>query len=460
MNAKGRGFGFQKKRDNAVVEAPPPPGLHVRQAAAAAIAEIIVNGRTLDERMAADEAAGRLTKMDARDRALMRSIVTVALRRFGTIKVILAQLLERGLPKKGQALEWVLTAAAAQILFMDVPDHAAVDLAVHATKRDPATLPFASLVNGVLRNLARGKDELLASVDPFADVPTWLAARWRKNWGETSAAAIAAMLQQEPTLDLSVKSDPEKWAEKLGGTVLPTGSVRLASHTAIADLEAYQDGEWWVQDASAALPARLLGVKAGESVVDLCAAPGGKTIQLALAGAKVTALDRSAERMKRLAANLQRVGVEADLKVGDALTFEATTFDAILLDAPCTSTGTIRRNPDAAWTKRASHIPVLAATQSKMLDRAIHLLRPGGRLVYCTCSLEPEEGEAQVAALLRRNPDVERVPVLPEEIGGLSACITPEGDVRTLPCHLPNPDPRMAGLDGFYMARLVRRVGG
>ncbi len=459
MNVKGRGFGFQKKRDSAEVDAPPPPGLHVRQAAAAAIAEIIVNGRTLDERLAADEAAGRLARMDARDRALMKSIVIVSLRRFGVIKAILAQLLELGLPKKGQALEWILVAAAAQILFMDVPDHAAVDLAVHATKRDPATLPFAALVNGALRNMTRNKDELLAGADRFADVPAWLAARWRKNWGEEGAAEIAAMLRLEPTLDLTVKSDPQTWAERLGGKVLPTGSVRLAPHTAIAELEGYEAGEWWVQDASAALPARLLGAAPGERIADLCAAPGGKTIQLALAGARVTALDRSAERMKRLAANLQRVGVEADLQVGDVLTYDAPPFDAILLDAPCTSTGTIRRNPDIAWTKRASHIPVMAAAQTKMLDRAVRMLRPGGRLVYSTCSLEPEEGEAQISALLRRNPDVMRVPVTAAEIGGLAECITPDGDVRTLPNHLPDSDARMAGLDGFYMARLVRRVG-
>jgi len=241
--------------------------------------------------------------------------------------------------------------------------------------------------------------------------------------------------------------------------VLPTGSVRLASHAPVMDLQGYQEGAWWVQNAAAALPAKLLNPRPGERIADLCAAPGGKTIQLALSGARVTALDRSAERMKRVAANLQRTAVEADLQVGDALTFDAPPFDAILLDAPCTATGTIRHNPDVAWTKRISHVSAMAATQTKMLDRAIKMLRPGGRLVYCTCSLEPEEGEAQIAALLRRNPDVVRLPVSAEEIGGLSDCLTPSGDVRTLPHHLPHEDPRMAGLDGFYMARLQRRDG-
>jgi len=287
VNGKNRAFGFQRRRENAESDAP-PPGLAVRQAAAAALAEIIVNGRTLDERLAADEAAGRLARFDVRDRALMRSIVVVALRRYGTIKAILGELLERGLPKKAQSLEWILVTAAAQILFMDVPDHAAVDLAVHATKRDNATLPFASLVNGVLRNLARGKEAFLANANAEADIPAWLLARWRKTYGDEAAIKIAAMLREEPTLDLSVRSDAAVWAERLGGAVLPTGSVRLSTHKPISELEGYGEGQWWVQDVSAALPARVLAAKSGEKVADLCAAPGGKTIQLALSGADVT----------------------------------------------------------------------------------------------------------------------------------------------------------------------------
>jgi 16S rRNA (cytosine967-C5)-methyltransferase len=198
-------------------------------------------------------------------------------------------------------------------------------------------------------------------------------------------------------------------------------------------------------------------VRPGERVADLCAAPGGKTAQLAAAGAQVTALDRSAERLKRLATNLQRLNLSAEIRVGDALAFDAAPFDAILLDAPCSATGTIRRHPDVAWTKKPGDIGALAAVQSKMLDRAAALLASGGRLVYCTCSLEPEEGELQIAALLRRNPDLVRVPILYDEIGGLAECLNPEGELRTLPCHLPNEASRLAGLDGFFAARLARR---
>jgi 16S rRNA (cytosine967-C5)-methyltransferase len=309
----------------------------------------------------------------------------------------------------------------------------------------------------VLRNVVRCREELREPEDPFLDTPAWLAARWRKTYGEATAIALAETHRLEPTLDLSVKSDAAAWAERLDGIVLPTDSVRLSTRTAIADLDGYGDGAWWVQDAAASLPARLLNVRAGERVADLCAAPGGKTAQLAHAGAQVVALDRSAERMKRLATNMARLDLTVTVSIGDVLNFDGGPYDAILLDAPCTATGTIRRHPDVAWTKRASDISTLATTQARMIDRALTLLKSGGRLVYCTCSLEPEEGELQIAALLRRNPDVVRVPIKPDEIGGMPECINEHGDLRTLPIHLWTDDPRLSGLDGFFAARLERR---
>ena len=432
---------------------PPPPGLAARQAAAAAFADVVANGRSLDERFAADSHFS----LDVRDRALARSIVVASLRRLGTIRAALARFLERGLPKKAGPLEYILTTSAAQILFMDVPDHAAVDLAVHAARADQRSAPFAALVNAVLRNIAREKESILAVEDPFLDIPMWLAARWRKAYGEDVAARMAVMLRHEPTLDLTVCGDGQEWADKIGGIVLPTGSVRLVNRAAIEELPGYAEGQWWVQDAAAALPARLLNVRPGERVADLCAAPGGKSAQLAAAGAEVVALDKSAERLRRLAVNFERLRLPVDIAVGDALTFEAQPFDAILLDAPCSATGTIRRHPDVAWVKRASDIAALALVQAKMLERACGMLKPGGRLVYCTCSLEAEEGPAQIAALLRRNPDMVRLPVSADEIGGMSECLTAEGEVRTMPIHLPNDDPRLAGLDGFFMARLQRK---
>jgi 16S rRNA (cytosine967-C5)-methyltransferase len=238
--------------------------------------------------------------------------------------------------------------------------------------------------------------------------------------------------------------------------VLPTGSVRLDTHTPVAELEGYADGQWWVQDAAAALPARLLRPAPGMRIVDLCAAPGGKAAELAAAGADLTTVDRSAERLKLLAANFARLRLHTEVVVADALTFDASPFDAVLLDAPCSATGTIRRHPDVAWIKRPGDLVPLVKLQADLLDKAIALARPGGAIVYCVCSLEPEEGEAQIAAVLRRNPDVRRLGVTSEEVGGIAECLTPAGDLRTLPCHLWGDDLRRSGLDGFFATRLVK----
>jgi 16S rRNA (cytosine967-C5)-methyltransferase len=424
--------------------------------AARAVAEALTLSRPLEERLASDVTLQR-GGLDGRDRALARSIATVALRRLGTIRKALARRLEKGMPKRGGALEWTLIVAAAQILFLDTPDHAAVDLAVKAVRADPASAPFATLANAVLRAIARDRDAILASSDPLDDdTPAWLAQRWRSNYGESVAHAIAAAHRSEPTLDLSAKSDASGWAEQLGGLVLPTGSVRLDTHAPVAELDGYADGEWWVQDAAAALPARLLRPHPGMRVVDLCAAPGGKAAELASAGVDLTTVDRSAERLKLLAANFERLRLSSEIVVADALAFDAPPFDAVLLDAPCLATGTIRRHPDVAWIKRPGDLPPLVKLQAELLDKAIALARPGGAIVYCVCSLEPEEGEAQIAAVLRRNPDARRLPVAAEEIGGLTECLTASGDLRTLPCHLWGDNPRRSGLDGFFAARLVK----
>jgi 16S rRNA (cytosine967-C5)-methyltransferase len=435
--------------------APAPPGLAARVAAARAVGEALAQARPLDERLAAG-LGPRAGGLDPRDQALARSIATVALRRLGTIRKALARRMEKGMPKRG-GLEWTLIAAAAQILFLDTPDHAAVDLAVKAARAEQASAPFAALANAVLRAIARERDEILADSDPpDDDTPAWLAQRWRAAYGESAARAIAAAHRSEPTLDISVKSDPPGWAKRLGGVVLPTGSVRLDTHQPVAELEGYAEGEWWVQDAAAALPARLLRPRPGVRIVDLCAAPGGKAAELAAAGAEVTTVDRSAERLKLLAANFDRLRLRSNIVVADALTFDAPPFDAALLDAPCTATGTIRRHPDVAWIKRPGDLAQLVRLQSQLIDKAIALTRPGGLVVYCVCSLEPEEGEAQVAAVLRRNPDVQRLPIAAEEIGGLAECLTAAGDMRTLPCHLWGENPRRSGLDGFFAARLIK----
>jgi len=243
--------------------------------------------------------------------------------------------------------------------------------------------------------------------------------------------------------------------------VLPTGTVRMIAHGPVTALPGFAEGAWWVQDAAASLPARLFGDLQGLSVADLCAAPGGKTAQLALAGARVTAVDRSPARINRLRDNLERLSLDAQTVAADVQEWQpdsltAGPFDAVLLDAPCSSTGTIRRHPDVPWLKSETDIATLAALQPKLIDRAVALLKPGGTLVYCVCSLEPEEGVEQIAALLARNSGVARKPIAPDEVAGRTEFITADGDLRTLPPHLPDPGPRWGGLDGFYAARLVK----
>ena len=232
--------------------------------------------------------------------------------------------------------------------------------------------------------------------------------------------------------------------------------MRTIAHGTVTALPGFAEGAWWVQDAAAALPARLFGDVDGLRVADLCAAPGGKTAQLAAAGARVTAVDRAPARLERLRENLTRLSLTAELVCADVDEWQAEPFDAVLLDAPCSSTGTIRRHPDVPWLKQPADIAKLAALQRRLLERAVALTKPGGTLVYCTCSLEPEEGEDIVAGLLAREPGVRRAPIAASEVFGLGEFVTEDGDLRTLPCHFPDPDSRLAGVDGFYAARLIR----
>jgi 16S rRNA (cytosine967-C5)-methyltransferase len=437
------------------------PGLAVRRVAADIVEGVLNRHRALDEMLEGSDAraaTAALAALSDRDRGLTRAIVAVVLRRLGTLRHLLGSLLEEGLPAQAPRVETALLIGAAQILFLEVPDHAAVDLAVRLAREDRMALHFAGLINAVLRRIAREGKERIAALDaPVLDTPPWLMARWIKNYGEATAHAIAAANGREPALDLTVKSDAEAWAAKLDGRVLPTGSVRTIVHGAVTALSGFDEGAWWVQDAAAAIPARILGNVAGLRVADLCAAPGGKTAQLVVAGAKVTAVDRAPARLRRLQENLTRLSLEAELVCADAAAWTPEQhFDAVLLDAPCTSTGTIRRHPDVPWLKRSADIAALAAAQSRLLDHAITLVKPGGKLVYCTCSLEPEEGVDVVAALLAREQSVRRVPIAAAEVFGQTDFISPDGDLRTLPCHFTDADSRFAGVDGFYAARLEK----
>lgn len=435
------------------------PGLAARRIAADILDGVLHRHRTLDDQLDGAGAHPGLKILADRDRALMRRLVATILRRLGTLGHVLSRLLDRGIPTDAPRAQSALLIGAAQILWMDVPDHAAVDLAVRLVQADRRAAKYAGLVNAVLRRCAREGKAIVEEVSTQTlDVPAWLLSRWVAHYGEVTAREIALALAHEPSLDLSVKSEPAQWASRLHGEVLPTGTVRTLLHGPITTLPGFAEGQWWVQDAAAALPARLFGDVAGKQIADLCAAPGGKTAQLALAGATVTAVDRSPARMARLRDNLARLGLAAESVVADAVEWPAPAedFDGILVDAPCTSTGTIRRHPDVAWLRQEADIAPLAVLQKRLLQKAVSLLKPGGLLVYCTCSLEPEEGEQAISTLLSTERGMRRVPIDAGEVAGLTEIITADGDLRTLPCHLPHHDPRLGGLDGFYASRLIK----
>ncbi len=424
----------------------PASGLPARAVALEALSRVLRRRLSLDDAL---DPGG----LDERDRAFARLLSATVLRRLGQIDSLIDGCLERPLPAKAAKVKDLLRLGVAQLVFLDTPPHAAVTTSVEMTKA--AGLPaHVKLVNAVLRRLARDGKTLAAGQDaPRLDTPDWLWDAWTAAYGAETCRAIAQAHLAEAPLDFSVKADAPGWAGRLEAELLPTGSLRRPAGGLVSALPGYAEGAWWVQDAAAALPARLLGPVAGQRVADLCAAPGGKTAQLAAAGAEVTALDRSPARLERLSANLTRLHLNAHVQLADASAWEpAVPFDAVLLDAPCSATGTLRRHPDAAWLKRPEDVARLAAAQDRLLAAASRMLRPGGMLVYCTCSLQAEEGAERIDALLAGGAPLRRVPIGAGEVGGLSELLTPVGDLRSLPCHLAEK----GGMDAFYAARLQK----
>ena len=412
---------------------------------------VLAGGRTLDAAWGGQSR--RLEGMSARDRAFARLLVTMALRRLGEIDHLLAGLLERPLPDRHAIVRQILRLGVVQLRFLGTPPHAAIDQAVRLARAvDRAGM--AGLVNAVLRKVP-GLPSIAAEEAAVLNTPDWLLQAWTDAHGAPVARAIGLAHLEEPPLDLSVRDDAAAWAETLGGELLPTGSVRLSRAGDITALPGYADGAWWVQDAAAALLARLLAPAPGTVVLDLCAAPGGKTAQLAAAGARVTAVEIEPRRAALLGENLARLHLAAEVAVADAAAYDPPTRpDAILLDAPCSATGTLRRHPDVARLKTPDDPRRMTPVQDRLLAHAASLLAPGGRLVYAVCSLQPEEGPQRIAALLARSGAIARDPVRPEELPGLETAVTAEGDVMTLPSMWPE----RGHLDGFYIARLVKRA--
>ncbi len=395
-----------------------------------------------------------MAELSVRDRAFARLLVATVLRRLGQIDTLIAGCLNAPLAARAAVVHDILRLGISQLLFLRTPPHAAV-----ATSVDLAHirgfLSHKGLVNAVLRRISVEGPERVEHHDPGRiNTPDWLWNSWSEAYGEQLAHAIGVAHLKEAPLDLTLRSNGHEWTEPLQGQLLPTGTFRRSSGGSVVALPGYAEGGWWIQDAAAAVPVRMFGQVAGLRVVDMCAAPGGKTAQLADAGAHVTAVDRSARRLDRLVSNMKRLSLTVRSIAADALTWRPERpVDGVLLDAPCTATGAIRRHPDVLHLKQPEDVSRLAAVQENLLRAAVEMLRPGGMLVYCTCSLERQEGPRRIATLLQGNPEVERKPLDPAEISVPAEWVSAEGDLRTLPCHFGEYD----GVDGFYAARLVKR---
>jgi 16S rRNA (cytosine967-C5)-methyltransferase len=439
-----------------------PPGSEARDLAHRLIAGVLIDQRPFEQVLADLTDRPKAAALEPRDRAFARVLATTVLRRQGELEHVLNAFLERPLPKEAGRVGVILLTGAAQLICLGTPPHAAVDMAVEAVRRERGGARFANLTNAILRRVADKGIGLLQGEDCAAlNVPGWMRERWRSAYGDDVARHIANASLKAAPLDISLKpgASAQDWAERLSGRVLPTGSIRLAPHGRIEDLAGYKDGVWWVQDAAAALVARVAGDVAGRTVADLCAAPGGKTSGLAAAGARVTAVDVSPKRLERLNANLQRLGLSAEVVAADATSWAPErTFDAVILDAPCTATGTIRRHPDILRLKQPEDLGRMADLQRRLLANAARLVQPGGTLVYSTCSLEPEESEQQIHAFLGGNSDFGRMPIAANELDVEPSWIIAAGDLRTLPHYLKAEPPELSGIDGFYVARLRRHT--
>jgi 16S rRNA (cytosine967-C5)-methyltransferase len=428
-------------------------GLEVRRLAATLLRVCLDRKLTVEDVVSGSREAQAL---DQRDRAFLSTLLLTTFRHGGEIDAILARLVGRPLPRKSGVTREILVLGVSQLLFLGMAPHAVIDLAVRTAKQDRFALHFSGLVNAVLRKVSTGGLTLLEGLDaPRLNTPTWLWDRWVKTYGEDTTRQVALANGERPALDIAFKVEAGPWIEALGGVLLPNGQLRLSSgHEAVPDLAGFSEGAWWIQDAAATIPARLLGDVRGRAVLDLCAAPGGKTLQLAASGARVTAVDMSEVRLVRVQENLRRTGLDATLVARDVLSSDLSgEWDAVLLDAPCSATGTIRRHPELPYLKDEAQVRELAGLQRRLLRKAASLVKPGGVVVYCTCSLEPEEGEMRARGFLADQPDFEIVPAegswLPQ------GAAQPEGWVRTLPFMSYGG---CQGMDGFFAVAMRRRA--
>jgi 16S rRNA (cytosine967-C5)-methyltransferase len=428
---------------------PDPAGLKLRLVAAQRLKSVLA-GDNFSPLTAGDLA-------DGRDRALANRLITTALRRQGQLNFIIHALLDKGMPGKSGTLEAVLRLSLAQLVFLpDLGAHSALFLAVEATKRDPKARHLSGLMNAVLRN-AQANSAKFSMLSDDLLIPDTFGDTWLEAYGEDAIDAFSDALLSGAPLDLTLKDDDPDLIDSLGAERVIADTVRIDQRDRpVEALPGYAEGRWWVQDAASAIPARLLGLPAGARVLDLCAAPGGKTAQLIKAGHLVTALDSDAKRMERLKENLTRLDYTAEIIVGDAGTFAPNSpYQGVLLDAPCSATGTFRRHPEVIWHRSVNDVAGRVRLQRALLTNAFRCLDTGGVLIYCVCSLEPAEGEDQVAWALDSLPGLELWPVGKDELVGLEEAVSANGLVRTHPGLAPGG--RNGGMDGFFVARFRRR---
>ena len=433
-------------------------GLAARQAATALLAAVVDNRLGLDGLLESDTSPAAWRGLEnSRDRALALAIVKSALRFRGTISALIFSLLEHPLPENARNVRHILHVAIAQIMLLRVPESAAVNLAVEAAQRDPQAKRYANLVNALLRRLLREGDAAFeAAKSKSVEAPDWLFSMLVEDYGDFSACEILAANRSEAPLDFTVKEDVAYWAAKLGGIALNETTVRVAhGQTPVPDLEGFEQGAWWVQDAAAALPVKLFGDVKGQRILDMCAAPGGKTAQLSNSGALVTALDVSKNRLKRVSENMARLKLDAEIIVGDARKHvPELLYNGVLIDAPCTSTGTMRRHPDVAWTKTPDDVVQLARIQFELLDAAVRVVKPGGLIIYANCSLLKAEGELLLKRWLSGRQDIAIEAVTQERDGALAAFADSDGFLRTSALSFTHENAGLSGMDGFFAARL------
>lgn len=429
--------------------------LSSRRLAVSVFSAVVRKGRALEDEFALQTAAFEAREpLETRDKMFVRMLATTMLRRAGQIDALLDAFLKKPLPEKAAYVRDVLRLSAAQLVFLDTPPHAAVSTGVNLVKSSPFA-GFSGLVNAVLRRLAEKGKEMAAKQDAARlNVPDWLMKAWTDEYGADRAAGIAAAALTEAPVDFTVKSDPALWAERLKAEIMPTGSLRRFEQASVPALDGFAEGAWWVQDVSAAVPATLFPDLTGKKAADLCAAPGGKTAQMAVKGAKVAAVDVSARRVERLAENMKRLNLSVETVVADAFDWmekqPVGSYDAVLLDAPCSATGTLRRHPDVAFHRTPQDVSRLNGIQRRLLEKAADLLTADGVLVYCVCSVLPSEGRALIDGFTARG-GFARDSVTEKEVP--AEMVSKDGDLLILPSLYAD----RGGCDGFFAARLKRK---